>query len=254
MLGEGPAAAQKAVVDDLLAKGVDGIAIAPLDVENQKQMLDDAATKTLLFTLGADAPLSKRRAYVGTADVESGNVASHLVKEALPQGGKIVVFVGRRDAQNAGERLQGLRDGLNGSNVEIVDVRTDEADPTKAKANVADTLVSRPDVVGFVGLWSYNGPAILNAVRDANKLGQVSIVCFDEDEQTLQGVKDGHIFGTVVQQPYGFTYDAIRRMALFLRGDTSQAPENSRLTYPTQIVKRDNVDSFWSELKKLRGR
>jgi ribose transport system substrate-binding protein len=254
MLGEGTAAAQKAVVDDLLAKGVDGIAIAPLDVENQKPMLDDAAAKTLLFTLGADAPLSKRRAYVGTADVDSGKVAATLVKEALPQGGKIVVFVGRRDAQNAVERLQGLREGLNGSQVEIVDVRTDDADPTKAKANVADTLVSRPAVVGFVGLWSYNGPAILNAVKDANKLGQIQIICFDEDEQTLQGVKDGHIFGTVVQQPFGFTYDAVRRMVLFLRGDSSQAPENSRLTFPTQVVKKDNVDQFWNELKKLRGR
>lgn len=254
MLGEGTAAAQKTVVDDLLASGVDGIAIAPLDVENQKQMLDDAASKTLLFTLGADAPTSKRRAYVGTADIESGKVAASLVKEALPQGGKVVVFVGRRDAQNAVERLQGLHDGLVGSSVEIVDVRTDDADMTKAKANVADTLVSRSDVVGLVGLWSYNGPAILNAVKDAGKLGKVQIICFDEDEQTLQGVKDGHIFGTVVQQPFGFTYDAVRRMVLFLRGDSSQAPENSRLTFPTQVVKKDNVEQYWSELNKLRGR
>src|ERR1044072_4594731 len=82
MLGEGTSAAQKTVVDDLLASGVDGIAIAPLDVENQKQMLDDAASKTLLFTLGADAPSSKRRAYVGTADIESGKVAAGLVKES----------------------------------------------------------------------------------------------------------------------------------------------------------------------------
>jgi ribose transport system substrate-binding protein len=254
MLGEGTAAAQKAVVDDLLASGVDGIAIAPLDVENQKQMLDNAASRTLLFTLGADAPLSKRRAYVGTADIESGKAAASLVREALPQGGKIVVFVGRRDAQNAVERLQGLREGLNGSQVEIVDVRTDDADLAKAKANVADVLVGRPEVTGLVGLWSYNGPAIHNAVKDASKLGHIQIVCFDEDDQTLQGVKDGHIFGTVVQQPYGFTYDAVRRMVLFLRGDVGQAPENSRLTFPTQIVKKDNVDQYWSELKKLRGR
>jgi ABC-type sugar transport system substrate-binding protein len=43
----------------------------------------------------------------------------------------------------------------------------------------------------MVGLWSYNGPAILNAVKDANKVGQVKIICFDEEDETLAGVKDG---------------------------------------------------------------
>ena len=40
------------------------------------------------------------------------------------------------------------------------------------------------------GLWSYNGPAILNAVKDAGKIGQIKIVCFDEEDETLAGVKE----------------------------------------------------------------
>ena len=55
------------------------------------------------------------------------------------------------------------------------------------------------EVACLVGLWSYNGPALLNGVRDSGKLGQVKIVCFDEEEEGLQGVKDGFIAGTIVQ-------------------------------------------------------
>ena len=169
MLPEGTAAAQKTLVDDLLARGVDGIMVSPIDVENQKQMLDETAAKTLLFTLGADAPNSNRAAYIGTDDVASGKMAGETLKKALPNGGKIMVFVGRRDAQNAIDRLNGLKEGMAGGNIEIIDVRTDDADTAKAKTNAADTLVKYPEIDGMVGLWSYNTPAILNAVKDAGK-------------------------------------------------------------------------------------
>lgn len=254
MLSEGTAAAQKKLVGDLLARGVDGLMISPIDVENQKEMLDDAASKVLLFTLGADAPAANRAAYVGTDDTESGKMAGELVRKALPDGGKIMVFVGRRDAQNAIERLAGLRQGIDGGNIEIIDVRTDEADAAKAKSNAADTLAKYPTIDGMVGLWSYNTPAILNAVSDAGKLGQVEIIGFDEEDQTLQGIKDGHIFGTVVQQPYGFTYDALKRMVLALRGDRSQIPANQKAIFPTQIIQKDEVDQYWGELRSRRGR
>ena len=43
---DGTAAEQKRIVDDLLAKGVDGMAISPVDPSNQTQMIDDAARPT----------------------------------------------------------------------------------------------------------------------------------------------------------------------------------------------------------------
>lgn len=254
MLPEGTAAAQKALVDDLLARGVDGIMVAPLDVENQQEMLNNAAAKTLLFTLGADAPKSNRAVYVGSDDTEAGKMAGEMVKKALPNGGKIMVFVGRSDAQNAIERLNGLKKGIEGGNIEIIDVRTDEADSAKAKMNAADTFTKYPEISGMVGLWSYNTPAIVNAAKDSGKLGKVKIIGFDEDEQTLQAVKDGHVFATVVQQPYGFTKDAVTRMVLSLRGDKSRIPADKRAIFPTQIVNQENVEKFWSDLKIMRGR
>jgi len=67
-------------------------------------------------------------------------------------------------------------------------------------------------------------------------------------------IKDGDIFATVVQQPFGFTYDAVKRMVLDLRGDKSQIPADKKAIFPTEIIQRENVDKFWTELKTLRGR
>ena len=253
-LGDNTAAAQKRIVDDLLAKGVDGIAISPIDPANQTAMLDQAAEKALVFTHDSDAPNSKRECYVGTDNVAAGRQAGDLIKEALPQGGKIALFVGLLDARNAQERLQGIKESIAGSKVEIIDVRTDEADQVRAKANVAEMIVGHPDVAALVGLWSYNGPAILNATREAGKIGRIKIIAFDEEDATLTGVQSGAIVGTVVQQPYEFGYQAITLMAKVLNGDRSGIPPSRQLFIPTMVVRQNNVDEFRAKLTQLRGR
>src|SRR6267142_4382479 len=166
---DGTAAEQKRIVDDLLAKGIAGMAISPVDPDNQTQLINDASKQALVVTQDSDAPKSDRAFYIGTDNHAAGLQAGQLIKEALPNGGKIMIFVGKSDAQNAKERFGGIKDALAGSNVQIVDVRTDDTDRVRAKANASDALVKYSDVAALVGLWSYNGPAILNAVTDAGK-------------------------------------------------------------------------------------
>ncbi len=249
----GSAAEQVQILDDLLAAGVDGIAVSPVDPANETQELDKIAAQTLLITHDSDAANSKRVCYIGTDNFAAGVEAGKLIKEALPNGGKIMVFVGKIDAQNAKDRFGGIKKELEGSKVEIIDVRTDDTDTVRAQKNAEDTLVKYPDVACLVGLWSYNGPAILNAVRDGGKAGQVKIVCFDEDAETLNGVSQGLIYGTVVQQPYEFGKQAITRMAAYLRGDKT-ALAGGRQIIPTLSIKKDTVADFSARLKQLLGK
>jgi ribose transport system substrate-binding protein len=254
ILGDPTAAGQKRVLDDLLARGIDGIAISPVDPANETAMLNDAAAHATIFCADSDAPASNRSCYIGTNNIAAGNQAGGLIKEALPNGGKIVLFVGTLDAQNARDRLNGIKQVLAGTNIQILDVRTDETDRARAKANVQDALVKYPDVACLVGLWSYNGPAILNAVRDAGKNGQLEIVCFDEEDETLAGVKSGDIYATVVQQPFEFGHQSMINLAKVIGGDKSVIPDGKQIFIPTIGIKKDNVDDFQTNLNKLRGR
>src|ERR1041385_589753 len=251
---DGTAAEQQRVVDDLLAKGIHGIAISPVDPANQTPMLNRAASQTLVVTQDSDAPNSNRVCYIGTDNVAAGRQAGELLKEALPQGGKIMVFVGVLDAANAHKRYHGLKEALQGSNIQIIDVRTDNTDRVRAKSNASDTLVNNPDIAGMVGLWSYNGPAILSAVKEANKVGKVHIVAFDEEDETLNGIKDGAIYATVVQQPFEFGYRSMELMSKILNGDRSMIPPSKQIFVPTRAIKKDNIESFTKEINTLRGR
>ncbi|MBC8141152.1 MAG: sugar-binding protein [Armatimonadetes bacterium] len=255
MPADGTAATQKTQVDDLLAKGVKAIAISPVDPANQTPYLSEVAKKVILITHDSDAPKSDRACYVGTDNVAAGRQAGEMVKEALGEkGGKIMLFVGKRDAQNAKEREQGIREALKGSNISVIDVRTDDTDRAKAKSNVSDALVKYPDIAGLVGIWSYNAPAILSAVEDASKVGKVKIVAFDEEEQTLAGVKSGAIHATIVQQPYEFGYQGVKILAALAKGDKSAAPASKQIFVPTQAIKKDTVEAFQTKTAELKGK
>ncbi len=250
----GSAAEQQQLLEDLLAKGVDGVAISPKDPANQTEILNKVASQALLITQDSDAPDSKRVCYIGTDNMAAGVQAGKLIKEALPDGGKIMVFVGSMDAQNAKDRFGGIKKELEGSKVEIVDVRTDETDVSRAQRNAEDTLVKYPDISCLVGLWNYNGPAILNAVRSSGKNGKVKIVCFDDEDETLDGVAAGDVYGTVAQQPFEFGRQAITLMDKYLHGDKTVFPADQKLFVPTVSVKKDNVADFQANKKKLLGK
>jgi ribose transport system substrate-binding protein len=228
------------------------MAISPVDPANQTDMINGAAKSILVLTQDSDAPNSDRACYIGTDNVVAGKQAGEELKKALPNGGKVMIFVGKADAQNAQDRINGLKEAVAGTKIVILDVRTDDTDRTRAKSNVADALVKDADIAGLVGIWSYNGPAILSAVKDANKVGKVKIVCFDEEDDTLAGVKAGSIDATIVQQPYEFGYQSVQTMAKYLGGDKSVIPANKLNIVPTLVLHKEDVDAFKTKLDALR--
>lgn len=251
---QGTALEQKEILQDLIVKGVSGIAISPVSPDSQTAVLNDAAGKVNLICHDSDAPNSRRLCYIGTSNYDAGKVAGEQLKKALPNGGTVMVFVGTLDAQNAAQRNAGLNDAIKGSNIKMLGVMTDNAEHTKARANVEDTLVKHPDIAALVGLWSYNGPAIVNAVKAANKVGKVTIVCFDEDDVTLQGIKEGAIYATVVQKPYEFGYQTVKMLAAMARKGNVEIPENKIIDTGVDVINKDNVDDFWAKLRKMTGK
>ncbi len=251
----GTAKDQEAVMMEASMKDrVAAMAVSPIDPTAQKKRINEMAKNVVFITQNSDAPDSDRIAYVGVDTHTAGQQAGELVKKALPQGGKIMVFVGRAELENAKEKYEGLKAALQGSKVEIIDLMTDEANPIKAEENAIDAVQKHPDLAGMVGLWSYNGPAILTAVKRAKKVGQIKIVCFDEETDTLEGIKEGAIFATVTQQPYEIGYRSIHVLAKLLQGDKSEIPENKKILIPALVVQQSNVQEYMDKMNQLLGK
>jgi len=233
-------------------KGISGLIVTPLDPQNQARMIDQVASQIPVIITDSDIPGGDRLCYIGTDNVSAGCEAGKLIKELLPEGGEIVMFVGKIDAQNAKERIQGIEEELKDTEIQILDIRTDNIDRVRAKANVNDVLVKYPEVDCLVGLWSYNGPMILAAVKDAGKLGQIHIVAFDEEEDVLNGVKDGFIYGTIVQQPFEFGYQSVHVLTRYLQGDQTVIPADGKIIIPTSVIKQPQAEEFIQTIRTLR--
>ncbi|MBV1703550.1 MAG: sugar-binding protein [Hyphomicrobiales bacterium] len=247
-------AIQQRLMDDLVTAGVKGIMVSAVDPKTSTDGLNKIAAQTALFTTDSDAPQTNRIAYIGSSNVDAGKQAAEIAKKAMPNGGKCIGFVGLLGADNAKERIQGMKDGLAGSKISLVDVRGDDIDQTRAKKNVEDALVASPDVTCMVGFYSYNTPRIYEALRDAGKLGKITVVGFDDDPITLGGVKEGTIAGTVVQQPFEWAYRGFKLMAAYVGGDKSGIPANHLIIVPTKIIAKGDVDAYAAALKAMAGK
>ena len=263
---------QKRMIEGLLARGIDGIAISPIDARNQVDLINEAAARCPVITHDSDAPQSKRLCFVGMDNYKAGRAAGKLVKEALPAGGKVMLFVGRLEQLNAQQRRQGVIDELlarppqalhqvrfdppgkllAGGKYTVLDTRTDNFDYARAKANAQDAMASRPDLACMVGLFAYNGPQCLEAAKEAGRISQIKIVCFDEQNATLQGIIDGYVQGTISQQPYYYGYESVRILKGLVNGDKSVLPPNGFHEVPIVEVRKANAQQFWADLNKLR--
>ena len=262
---------QKSILETLLAKGIKGIAVSPIDADGQTQFLNEIAGQTKLITHDADAPKSDRLVYIGTDNYKAGRALGQLVKEAIPDGGEVAIFVGRLEQLNARLRRQGLIDELldrphqtlgqvkidevskifKGEKYTIVDTRTDNFVMDAAKSNAEDAITKYDNLACMVGLFAYNPPRCLQAIKEAGKLGKIKVCGFDEDDALLQAIKDGHAYGTISQQPWKYGYESVRVLKGIVDGDNSVIPPNKFIDVGHKAVTAKNIDEFWNEKREM---
>jgi ribose transport system substrate-binding protein len=247
-------AAQQQLMEDLVTAGAKGIMVSAVDPKTSTTGLNKIASETALFTTDSDAPQTNRIAYIGSSNVDAGLQAAEIAKKAMPHGGKCLGFVGLLGADNARERIEGFKKGIEGTGITLVDVRGDDLDQTRAKENVSDALVADPQVTCMVGFYSYNTPQIYAALKQAGELGKITVVGFDGLPATLGGVKEGTIASTVVQQPFLWAYQGMKLMAAYVNGDKSGIPAGGLIIIPTKIVTQQTVDAYVAEQEAMAGK
>jgi ribose transport system substrate-binding protein len=115
-------------------------------------------------------------------------------------------------------------------------------------------MIKHPKLALVTGLFEYNSTLAVEVFKQAGKAGVIKIAAFDEGADVINGIREGIVLGTVVQDPYGYGYESVKVLNAFNKGDMSLVPANGVVGIPARVIKKDNVEAFWKDLKaKLKA-
>lgn len=184
-----------AIADEMRAMQKKGIKILTIDSDLKREKFADA-----------------RHAFVGTDNLTAGRVLGACAKGLKPDGGEYVTFVGVSNAQNAVDRIGGFGEGA-GERFKVKDTMSDGGDLSKARDNVRNAIGNHPNLNVLVGIWSYNAPAIVDVVKEANRRKDFTVVVFDAEPTAITAMAEGNIDAMVVQNPFQMGFQGIRALA-----------------------------------------
>jgi ribose transport system substrate-binding protein len=257
---------QVQIVADLIAKGVDGIAVAPANAAAMASVLPEAQAKKIpVLTWDSDLlPESKalRTAYIGTFNYDIGVNLAKLAQKIKPKGGTICIQSGGAAAANHNERMQGIRDTLSGAKsaaapgerltgqngwteVDGCPLYTNDDFPLSVQ-QMEDTLGKYPNLDAFIPTGGFPQfvpdayRATVSKYKDKIASGALALVVADTLPVQLDLMREGLSAGQVGQRPFEMGYKVIYAIKDMAEG--KPAPADPTYT-GLDVCTPDNVDT-----------
>ncbi len=235
---------QKQIIEDLVNKGYHGLMVSVASPQEQTPLINEACARLNVITVDSDAPQSRRLAFVGPRHYDAGLAIGMSVVRLLPDGGEIAVFCGDLRAENVVQRLKGVRHALRQQNISIVSQNEDLTDLTRARRQVKDVLQNCPDVDLMLGLWSYNGGIIRSVLKDNGRDRSVKVVAVAEEEETLEGIREGTIQYGIAQTAFDFAYLGAELLRDMAYDGESAIPVGGELNTGFVLVDKHNLREY----------
>lgn len=231
---------QISIVENLIARRAAGIVLAPVDEEALVTVVERAADSGIPTAIFDSAiQTDKIITFVATDNYEAGRMAARRMGEILGGKGKVGVIGFMPGSASTVKREQGFVDEIAESfpEIEMLGVRFNMADRSKAMAEAENLMTAHPDLAG---LYADNESSFDGAVR-AVKLRQadVKIVGMDASDELIAEMKARVVDSIVVQDPFKMGYESTKAMAQHLRGEQPVREMDSG----AYLLTAENVDT-----------
>jgi len=243
------AAAEVQTIQDLITRGVDGIAISVADEGSvQRVIAHGRAAGIPIITFDADAPKSARQAYVGTDNLQLGKDLAQQLIAAHPTPGTYAMISGGPAAENLNQRLEGVRSVLGPAGWKEISGSPTFCNDDSALGiqQMADLMTGNPNLSAIVavGGWPLFTQNAFDAFYDKHKgaidSGKLTIVSADTLPAELAEVKAGEVAALIGQQPFAMGAKAMDILLALKEGKTEAPIQYVGL----DVVTKANVDQF----------
>lgn len=239
---------QAQIIESLIEKKVDGIAVSVNDADALTESINKAVDAGIpVVCFDSDAPKSKRFAYYGTANFPSGRqMAGHLIKLIGTQG-EIALLMGTPGAPNLEERRQGITEHLKAyPGIKIVATEYCYDDVNKGVSVMETAIQAHPDLKGWIlpGAWALFTPP--PGPFASKKPGDLAVVSIDALPEQLDYVRQGYVQVLMGQKLWGWGYESIRLLKEYKEGKT---PAQPLIDSGLDIITKENVEEYAAKWK-----
>lgn len=250
LIAAGPVSAdaieQARVIEDLIARRVDGIAISCNDPTACIDPINRAVAAGIpVMTWDSDSPESNRFTYLAIDNYAAGQKAAELLAGAIGGTGEVAVLTGVPGGLNLEQRVRGFADGLRAHpRITIVATVASNEDISRGVQGVEEVMQAHPDLRGwfFAGMWPlFADRGAMPLWEAASTSGRLKTVAFDTLPLELELLRDGYLEALIGQKYWGWGYDSIQ--ILYDRIVHQRQPPPV-INTGMDIVTRNNVEAM----------
>ncbi len=242
---------QVKLIEDAIQQGVQGIILHPIDSNGIMPAIrkcDEAGIPVACIGTPAANETFMR---TGVDYTSTGVTIATMVAEKLGGKGKLIILEGPPGAQNAQERLAGIKQALaNYPDIEVVASQTTNFKRTEGMQVTENLLQKYPDVNAIIGCNDESSLGAIQALKAAGLEGKVVIGSFDGNQDGSAAVEAGEMYATYNVDPVGSTYLAAAYIVQFLNDGTMPpkyfVPFPSTLQEP--VITAENIDNYISNI------
>ena len=240
---------QVKVIENLIVRKVDGIAISALDNEGLVNVIKqamDAGIKIICFD--ADAPSSARLSYIGTNNKTAGAVGAEQIVKYVGKKGKVAVLQGGLGASNLNMRYDGFKEKLAEIAPELkIVAREDTEGKFELATNKAESLLGAyTDLAAIFGVAAECAPGAAIAIEDAGKEGKIICGGFDDLPDTIEAIRAGTVQFCLAQMTYKMGWLSVTELLKACEGKKIPAEIDTGM----MIITKDNADSYMKQMKE----
>lgn len=236
------------IVDAMIARRVDGIALAAAERKALVQPVDRAMAAGIPVTI-FDSGLDSENyvTFVSTDNYGAGRMGGRKMAELLGGKGKVAMVLHSTGSYSTAERERGFEDVIAREfpDIRIVARQYGMSDRAHARAVAENFLTAHADLDGMFCSTEPSSTGASLALKARGLAGKVRLVAFDSADSMVEDLRAGVIHATVLQDPFRIGYEAVRTVAEKLNGGTPP----KRLDLNARVITRDDLDK--PEVKKL---
>jgi ribose transport system substrate-binding protein len=232
--------AQVAQIEDQIAKGVDGIAIAPTDPNAVAPILDDAMAAGVPVVYIDTNGINDGVTFIGTNNINGAALAAQYICDNIPSGSDVAILQGMITQTTGQHRAEGSNKGLTACGMNIVAELPANWDTAKGMSVMEDIITGNPNIKAVFASNDNMGLGAIEALKNADMLDDVIVVGFDANPDAAASVAAGEMSATIAQFSYNMGYMGVENALKLANGET--IPDN--IDTGTVLVTKENAADF----------